>query len=110
MFKVKSLGLICLSLFYVTRILYGGTFLNIDISYFLIIFSFLFFLSLAIIKRLNEIKKYKLRLNIYNVNDAINLTRVLHILNLLSISIFIESYKSILKMNVLQKLTTIIPK
>ena len=87
--KIKYIDVICLSLFYVTRILYGGTFLNIDISYFLIIFSFLFFLSLAIIKRLNEIKKYKLRLNIYSVNDAINLTRVLHILNLLSISIFI---------------------
>ena len=41
--KIKYIDVICLSLFYVTRILYGGTFLNIDISYFLIIFSFLFF-------------------------------------------------------------------
>ena len=87
--KIKYIDVICLSLFYVTRILYGGTFLNIDISYFLIIFSFLFFLSLAIIKRLNEIKKYKLRLNIYNISDAIYLSRALHTLNLLSISIFI---------------------
>ena len=87
--KIKYIDVICLSLFYVTRILYGGNFLNIDISYFLIVFSFLFFLSLAIIKRLNEIKKYKLRLNIYNISDAIYLSRALHTLNLLSISIFI---------------------
>ncbi len=87
--KIKYIDVICLSLFYVTRVLYGGTFFNIDISYFLIIFSFLFFLSLAIVKRLNEIKKYKLRLNIYTIKDAIHLSRILHTLNFISISIFI---------------------
>tara|TARA_A100000164_G_scaffold329064_1_gene316551 strand:+ start:717 stop:1562 length:846 start_codon:yes stop_codon:yes gene_type:complete len=87
--KIKYLDVICLSLFYVIRIFYGGSIFEINISYFLIAFSFLIFLSLAFVKRLNEIKKYEERLNIYEKQDSLNLYRILVLINYISISIFI---------------------
>ena len=55
----------------------------------MIAFSFLIFLSLAFVKRLNEIKKYEERLNIYEKQDSLNLYRILVLINYISISIFI---------------------
>ena len=49
------LDVIILSFFYVLRIIVGGLASNIEVSNWLILFSFFFFLFLALIKRLTEI-------------------------------------------------------
>ena len=88
--KLIFIDVICLSSFYIIRIYFGGEFFKIEISHFLTAFSFLIFLILAIIKRLNEVEKYKIRYNIYNKNYTPYIKKVLKILNIISTAILIN--------------------
>ena len=55
--KIKFLDIILLSSFYIIRIYFGGELTEIENSIWLYIFSILAFMSLVILKRVNEIKK-----------------------------------------------------
>jgi len=58
-FKIKKiilLDVIFLSLFYLLRLLAGALIANVALSFWFIIFSIFFFLSLGILKRYNELK------------------------------------------------------
>lgn len=87
--KLVFLDIICLSIFYVIRIFYGGQLFDIKISIFLTIFSFLIFLILAGIKRLNELKKYNFKYNIYKKKHFSYLSKLLLLSNVISITLMI---------------------
>ena len=83
--KFKFLDIFTLSFFYITRIVFGGKILNLEISYYLYIFSFFIFFSLAGIKRLNELQKYTYQLNVYEKNNSKNLLIIILISNLICV-------------------------
>jgi 4-hydroxybenzoate polyprenyltransferase len=83
--KIKFVDIVILSLFYFIRVYFGSIILDIEISNWLFIFVFFLFTALAIIKRLNEVEKYKRKLNIYEKNDNTILLKILYICNLFSI-------------------------
>jgi len=83
--KFKFLDIFTLSFFYIIRIMFGGKILNLEISYYLYIFSFFIFFSLAGMKRLNELQKYSFSLNIYNKKDTKNLFNIILISNLICV-------------------------
>tara|TARA_Y100000389_G_C17382816_1_gene475313 strand:- start:8 stop:868 length:861 start_codon:yes stop_codon:yes gene_type:complete len=56
--KMIYLDLIILTSFYIIRIFAGGVVIDASVTTWLIIFSFLLFLSLALIKRITEVQKY----------------------------------------------------
>ena len=57
--KIKFLDIILLSSFYIIRIYFGGELIEIEISIWLYVFSIIAFISLVILKRVKEIKKYR---------------------------------------------------
>ena len=83
--KFKFLDILTLSIFYLIRIMFGGKILNLEISYYLYIFSFFIFFSLAGIKRLNELQKYTHQLNVYEKNNSKNLLIIILISNLICV-------------------------
>jgi len=58
--KIIFLDIIVLTLFYVLRVIYGSFAFDIELSNFLILFSFFFFLGLSSIKRITNIDKHSL--------------------------------------------------
>jgi 4-hydroxybenzoate polyprenyltransferase len=82
--KIKFIDIIILSLFYFIRVYFGSKILNIELSEWLFIFVFFLFTALAIIKRLNEVEKYKKKFNIYDKRDSKFLIKILYICNFFS--------------------------
>ncbi len=108
----KYLDILCLSILFCYRIIYGGILGETIISIYLLFFSLLFFISLALSKRLNEvqnIRNEKTLSNIgrpYKLNDSKNIFYLTVISNLLSIFIFLnyffsEQFKKLYEMNYL---------
>ncbi len=89
--KIQYLDIILLSSFYIIRIYFGGEINNIQISLWLYIFCSLAFISLVILKRVNEIIKYQLPNTLYSKKDFKRLKLFLTISNLSSI-IFLILY------------------
>ena len=87
--KIKIIDLVTLTSFYIIRIFYGGAFFDLDISFWLFIFSFFSFISLSTIKRLNEVKKYAKKLNIYIKSDENFLSILSATTGLLSVFVLI---------------------
>ena len=75
--KIKFIDIIILSLFYFIRVYFGSKILDIELSEWLFIFVFFLFTALAIIKRLNEVEKYKKKFNIYEKKDSKILIKIL---------------------------------
>ena len=82
--KIKFIDIIILSLFYFIRVYFGSKILDIELSEWLFIFVFFLFTALAIIKRLNEVEKYKKKFNIYEKKDSKILIKILYICNFFS--------------------------
>lgn len=82
--KIKFLDIILLSFFYVIRIYFGGEITKIEISIWLYIFCTTAFLSLVVLKRLNESKKYILECGLYSKKDSKKLELILIFNNYLS--------------------------
>ena len=89
--KVRYLDIILLSSFYIIRIYFGGKIYDVEISLWLYIFCYLAFISLVILKRVNEIKKYNLTKILYSSNDLGTLKIILNLTNSFSV-LFIMSY------------------
>ena len=89
--KVRYLDIILLSSFYIIRIYFGGKIYDVEISLWLYIFCYLAFISLVILKRVNEIKKYNLTKILYSSNDLGTLKIILNSSNSFSV-LFIMSY------------------
>jgi 4-hydroxybenzoate polyprenyltransferase len=100
--KIKFVDIVILSLFYFIRVYFGSTILDIEISNWLFIFIFFLFTALAIIKRLNEVEKYKRKLNIYEKGENKFLVKILHICNLFSIFCLVL-YSFSQKINIIYK-------
>ena len=83
--KIKFLDIILLSSFYIVRIYFGGELTEIENSIWLYIFSILAFMSLVILKRVNEIKKYRFKTNLYSDKDFKNLKFTLILSNYTSL-------------------------
>ena len=75
--KIKFVDIILLSFFYVIRIYFGGEITKIEISIWLYVFCATAFLSLVILKRLNETKKYLLESSLYLKKDSKKLEFIL---------------------------------
>jgi len=89
--KIRYLDIILLSSFYIIRIYFGGKIYDVEISLWLYIFCYLAFISLVILKRVNEIKKYNLTKILYSSNDLGTLKIILNSSNSFSV-LFIMSY------------------
>jgi|TARA_B110000027_G_scaffold34419_1_gene38055 4-hydroxybenzoate polyprenyltransferase len=83
--KIKFLDIILLSSFYIIRIYFGGELTEIENSIWLYIFSILAFMSLVILKRVNEIKKYRFKTNLYSDKNFKNLKFTLILSNYTSL-------------------------
>ena len=83
--KIKFLDIILLSSFYIVRIYFGGELTEIENSIWLYIFSILAFMSLVILKRVNEIKKYRFKTNLYSDKNFKNLKFTLILSNYTSL-------------------------
>jgi len=57
--KIKFLDILILTSFYIFRIYFGGTILEIDLSLWLIVFSISLFMSLGFLKRFSELEIHK---------------------------------------------------
>jgi 4-hydroxybenzoate polyprenyltransferase len=84
--KIKFLDIILLSSFYIIRIYFGGELTEIENSIWLYIFSILAFMSLVILKRVNEIKKYRFKTNLYSDKNFKNLKLTLILSNYTSLA------------------------
>ena len=84
--KIKYLDIALLSSFYILRIYFGGELNNIEISIWLYIFSIIAFMSLVILKRVNEIKKYKFKTSLYLEKNFKELKFILIFNNYLSLA------------------------
>jgi 4-hydroxybenzoate polyprenyltransferase len=84
--KIKFLDIILLSFFYIIRIYFGGELIEIEISIWLYIFCIVAFMSLVILKRVNEIKKYKFKTSLYLEKNFKDLKFILIVNNYLSLS------------------------
>jgi len=82
--KIKFIDIIILSSFYFIRVYFGSKILDIELSEWLFTFVFFLFTALAIIKRLNEVEKYKKKFNIYDKRDSKFLIKILYICNFFS--------------------------
>ena len=100
--KIKFIDIIILSLFYFIRVYFGSKILDIEISEWLFIFVFFLFTALAIIKRLNEVEKYKKKFNIYEKKDSKILIKILYICNFFS-SFCLIFYSFSQKINIIYK-------
>ncbi len=83
--KIRYLDVIILSSFYIVRIYFGGEISNIEISLWLYIFCSLAFISLVLLKRINEIEKYQLTNTIYSNKNLKILNIYLKSSNILSV-------------------------
>ena len=96
--KIKYIDIFILSSFYILRLYLGSFALNIEISKWLLIYSIFLFLSLSILKRLNEVLKYKdakIFGRNYSYKDVTFLKLNFNVLSILSILIFfIYSFSS----------------
>ena len=84
--KIKFLDIILLSFFYIIRIYFGGELTEIEISIWLYIFCTIAFMSLVILKRVNEIKKYKFKTSLYLEKNFKDLKFILILNNYLLLS------------------------
>ena len=84
--KIKFLDIILLSFFYIIRIYFGGELVEIEISIWLYSFCIVAFMSLVILKRVNEIKKYKFKTSLYLEKNFKDLKFILIVINYLSLS------------------------
>ena len=84
--KIKFLDIILLSFFYIIRIYFGGELVEIEISNWLYSFCIVAFMSLVILKRVNEIKKYKFKTSLYLEKNFKDLKFILIVNNYLSLS------------------------
>tara|TARA_B110001450_G_C17580725_1_gene464799 strand:+ start:169 stop:1026 length:858 start_codon:yes stop_codon:yes gene_type:complete len=89
--KIKFLDIILLSLFYIIRIYFGGELNKTEISIWLYIFCIIAFMSLVILKRVNEIKKYKFKTSLYVEKNFKHLKFILNLNNYLSLA-FLSLY------------------
>ena len=89
--KIKFLDIILLSFFYIIRIYFGGELNETEISIWLYIFSIIAFMSLVILKRVNEIKKYKFKTSLYVEKNFKHLKFILNLNNYLSLA-FLSLY------------------
>ena len=96
--KIKYIDIFILSSFYILRLYLGGFALNVEISKWLLTYSIFLFLSLSILKRLNEVLKYddaKIFGKNYSYKDAKFLKLNFNVLSISSILIFfIYSFSS----------------
>ena len=96
--KIKYIDIFILSSFYILRLYLGGFALNVEISKWLLTYSIFLFLSLSILKRLNEVLKYKdakIFGRNYSYKDVTFLKLNFNVLSILSILIFfIYSFSS----------------
>lgn len=84
--KIKFLDIILLSSFYIIRIYFGGELIEIEISIWLYVFSIIAFISLVILKRVNEIKKYRFKTSLYLEKNFKSLKFILILNNYLSLA------------------------
>tara|TARA_B100000767_G_scaffold123104_1_gene117289 strand:- start:5394 stop:6251 length:858 start_codon:yes stop_codon:yes gene_type:complete len=89
--KIRFLDIILLSLFYIIRIYFGGELNKTEISIWLYIFCIIAFMSLVILKRVNEIKKYKFKTSLYVEKNFKHLKFILNLNNYLSLA-FLSLY------------------
>jgi 4-hydroxybenzoate polyprenyltransferase len=89
--KIKFLDIILLSFFYIIRIYFGGELNETEISIWLYIFCIIAFMSLVILKRVNEIKKYKFKTSLYVEKNFKHLKFILNLNNYLSLA-FLSLY------------------
>ena len=92
--KIKYLDILLLSSFYIIRIYFGGELNNVEISLWLYTFCSLAFISLVIIKRVNEIIKYKFLKVLYSIKDLYFLRLILNLSNVLSVVFLIFYFSS----------------
>lgn len=96
--KIKYIDIFILSSFYILRLYLGSFALNIEISKWLLTYSICLFLSLSILKRLNEVLKYndaKIFGRNYSYKDTTFLKLNFNVLSISSILIFfIYSFSS----------------
>tara|TARA_Y100000992_G_C21244687_1_gene482642 strand:+ start:719 stop:1498 length:780 start_codon:yes stop_codon:yes gene_type:complete len=92
--KIKYIDILLLSSFYIIRIYFGGELNNVEISLWLYIFCTLAFISLVIIKRVNEIKKYEFLKILYSIKDFQYLSFFLKFSNIGSIFCLIFYFSS----------------
>lgn len=83
--KIKFLDILLLSSFYIIRIYFGGRLNEIEISSWLYIFCITAFVSLVILKRVNEIIKYQLKKSLYTEKNLKILKFILILNNFLSL-------------------------
>ena len=90
--KIKIVDIFFLTNFYILRILYGFEIFQIDLGIGFIFFSYTFFLSFSILKRLIQIKENKLEKNntilAYDLGDCIKLEKTLNLFLFLNIITF----------------------
>ena len=89
--KIRFLDIILLSLFYIIRIYFGGVLNKSEISIWLYLFCIIAFMSLVILKRVNEIKKYKFKTSLYVEKNFKHLKFILNLNNYLSLA-FLSLY------------------
>ena len=83
--KIKYLDIVLLSSFYILRIYFGGELNDIKISIWLYIFCIISFMSLVILKRVNEIKKYRFKKSLYSEKNFMTLKFILNLNKYLSL-------------------------